>query len=380
MPKQHYTAVRGRPRARDLARHAAPVGPGRPDPRSSATRRTVASSPRPRSRGCAAPRGPTVFSARNRFRGVVRSVELDGLLARVEIDVTEPARVVAIITRESAEELALAAGHERRGRRQGDERDGGAVKARLAASAAAVAVARGAGRDRRARVARTGRARRGCAPGRPRGRVADRGAAADLARTRRYSFGSSNSLAEQIRRGAPFDVYLSASPVYTQALYRERAGPQAGRVRDELARHHRPALEPGEDQDRLRPREAAEAQARRRRAEGADRPLHARGAEAARSAPRAEEDGQPRAGRQGDRRQGRARPGRCRVRLPAPTSRRWPPGCGRSGSRRARSRPSSTSSPSPASQRIVEAAQDFVISVLGPDGRRQLRAARFGLP
>jgi molybdate transport system substrate-binding protein len=37
-----------------------------------------------------------------------------------------------------------------------------------------------------------------------------------------YSFGSSNSLAEQIRRGAPFDVYLSASPVYTQALYRER--------------------------------------------------------------------------------------------------------------------------------------------------------------
>jgi molybdate transport system substrate-binding protein len=36
-----------------------------------------------------------------------------------------------------------------------------------------------------------------------------------------YSFGSSNSLAEQVRRGAPFDVYLSASPVYTQALHRE---------------------------------------------------------------------------------------------------------------------------------------------------------------
>ena len=36
-----------------------------------------------------------------------------------------------------------------------------------------------------------------------------------------YSFGSSNSLAEQIRRGAPFDVYLSASPVYTRALGRE---------------------------------------------------------------------------------------------------------------------------------------------------------------
>jgi molybdate transport system substrate-binding protein len=37
----------------------------------------------------------------------------------------------------------------------------------------------------------------------------------------RYSFGSSNSLAEQARRGAPFDVYLSASPIYTQALHRE---------------------------------------------------------------------------------------------------------------------------------------------------------------
>jgi molybdate transport system substrate-binding protein len=36
-----------------------------------------------------------------------------------------------------------------------------------------------------------------------------------------YSFASSNSLAEQIRRGAPVDVYLSASPIYAQALYRE---------------------------------------------------------------------------------------------------------------------------------------------------------------
>jgi molybdate transport system substrate-binding protein len=36
-----------------------------------------------------------------------------------------------------------------------------------------------------------------------------------------YSFGSSSTLAEQIRRGAPFDVYLSASPIYTQALHGE---------------------------------------------------------------------------------------------------------------------------------------------------------------
>jgi molybdopterin-binding protein len=50
------------------------------------------------------------LTARNRFRGVVRSVETDGLLARVEIDVTEPSRVVAIVTRESVEELGLAPG------------------------------------------------------------------------------------------------------------------------------------------------------------------------------------------------------------------------------------------------------------------------------
>jgi molybdate transport system substrate-binding protein len=37
-----------------------------------------------------------------------------------------------------------------------------------------------------------------------------------------YSFGSSSALAEQVRRGAPFDVYLSASPTYTRALYREQ--------------------------------------------------------------------------------------------------------------------------------------------------------------
>jgi molybdopterin-binding protein len=41
---------------------------------------------------------------------VVRSVTVEGLLAQIEIDVTEPARVVAIITRESAEALALKQG------------------------------------------------------------------------------------------------------------------------------------------------------------------------------------------------------------------------------------------------------------------------------
>ena len=50
------------------------------------------------------------LSARNRFAGVIRRVEVEGLLAQVEIDVTEPARLVAIITRDSAEQLGLKRG------------------------------------------------------------------------------------------------------------------------------------------------------------------------------------------------------------------------------------------------------------------------------
>ncbi len=75
--------------------------------RDSANRRVVPASEIERLRGA---EGSQVSSARNRFRGTVRSVEIDGLLARVEIDVTEPSRVVAIITRESAEDLGLEAG------------------------------------------------------------------------------------------------------------------------------------------------------------------------------------------------------------------------------------------------------------------------------
>ena len=51
------------------------------------------------------------FSARNRFPGVIRSVEVDGVMALVEIE-AGPHRVIAAITRDSVEELGLAPGVE----------------------------------------------------------------------------------------------------------------------------------------------------------------------------------------------------------------------------------------------------------------------------
>ena len=109
MPKQTYTAAQA---ARalgisvDTLRRWDRAGKLRVE-RDSANRRVVPVAEVERLRG---PVGEETLSARNRFRGIVRSVEVDGLIARVEIDVTEPARVVAIVTRESVEELGLKAG------------------------------------------------------------------------------------------------------------------------------------------------------------------------------------------------------------------------------------------------------------------------------
>jgi molybdopterin-binding protein len=75
--------------------------------RDAANRRLVPVSEVERLRGGSEPHD---LSARNRFRGVVRSVRIEGLLAQVELETTAPARVVAVITREAAEELRLAAG------------------------------------------------------------------------------------------------------------------------------------------------------------------------------------------------------------------------------------------------------------------------------
>jgi molybdopterin-binding protein len=76
--------------------------------RDAANRRVVSAKEIERVRG-----GDGVaqhMSARNRFSGTVSSVQIDGLLAQVEILVTDPVRVVAIVTRDAVEELGLKPG------------------------------------------------------------------------------------------------------------------------------------------------------------------------------------------------------------------------------------------------------------------------------
>ncbi|MGH2694913.1 MAG: TOBE domain-containing protein [Actinomycetota bacterium] len=75
--------------------------------RDAANRRMVPASEVERLLGS---RERSSLSARNRFRGVVRAVTVEGLLAQVELETTEPTRVVAVITREAAEQLGLEPG------------------------------------------------------------------------------------------------------------------------------------------------------------------------------------------------------------------------------------------------------------------------------
>jgi molybdopterin-binding protein len=74
--------------------------------RDAANRRVVSGVEIERLRGAE----QHALSARNRFRGVVSDVKVEGLLAQVELEVTEPARLVAVITRDAIEELGLQPG------------------------------------------------------------------------------------------------------------------------------------------------------------------------------------------------------------------------------------------------------------------------------
>ena len=74
--------------------------------RDPANRRVVPVSEVDRLRGDSIPHE---LSARNRLSGIVREVKIEGLLAQVELE-AGPYRIVSVITREAAEELALAPG------------------------------------------------------------------------------------------------------------------------------------------------------------------------------------------------------------------------------------------------------------------------------
>jgi molybdopterin-binding protein len=75
--------------------------------RDERNRRTVPATEVERLRAEARAHG---ISARNRFVGTVTEVKTDGLMAQVELVVTEPARIVALVTRDAVEELELKPG------------------------------------------------------------------------------------------------------------------------------------------------------------------------------------------------------------------------------------------------------------------------------
>ena len=50
------------------------------------------------------------ISARNRLHGIVTDVQVEGLMAQVEIVVSDPVRLVAVVTRDAVEDLGLEAG------------------------------------------------------------------------------------------------------------------------------------------------------------------------------------------------------------------------------------------------------------------------------
>jgi molybdopterin-binding protein len=97
--------------------------------RDSANRRRVPKGEVERLAGHASRhRAGDTFSARNRFPGVVRSVEVDGVMGLVELE-AGPFLVTAAVTRDAVEELGLAPG----------------VKATAAVKATSVMIERSAG-------------------------------------------------------------------------------------------------------------------------------------------------------------------------------------------------------------------------------------------
>ncbi len=77
--------------------------------RDAANRRVVAPEEITRLGGHVVAPVDSTFSARNRFEGVVSSVEVTGVIAQVEIE-AGPHHIVSIVTRDAVEELGLRPG------------------------------------------------------------------------------------------------------------------------------------------------------------------------------------------------------------------------------------------------------------------------------
>ncbi|HEY3921985.1 MAG TPA: helix-turn-helix transcriptional regulator [Gaiellaceae bacterium] len=75
--------------------------------RDKSNRRVVPASEIERLRG---EPGSSHLSARNRFNAVVTDVKVEGLIAQVEMVVSDPVRLVAVVTRDAVEDLGLKAG------------------------------------------------------------------------------------------------------------------------------------------------------------------------------------------------------------------------------------------------------------------------------
>jgi molybdopterin-binding protein len=108
MPRNYYTAAeaaRALAISLDTLRRWDKSGKIRAQ-RDDANRRIVAVSEVERLRASRSDH----LSARNKLAGVVRSVEVEGLLAQVVIDVSEPTSFVAIVTRDAVADLGLEPG------------------------------------------------------------------------------------------------------------------------------------------------------------------------------------------------------------------------------------------------------------------------------
>jgi molybdopterin-binding protein len=109
MPKELYTASEAASAlgiSLDTLRRWDRAGRVRVE-RDRNNRRVVAAAEIDRLRGDG---GGAHISARNRFRGIVTEVKTDGLMAQVEIVVSDPVRLVAVVTRDAVEELGLKPG------------------------------------------------------------------------------------------------------------------------------------------------------------------------------------------------------------------------------------------------------------------------------